>query len=330
LVLLALSVNVSRQYYSLLLWASSAFIILSGCTPKNPLPPGKYTTSSQLKVPFVSPRSELCASTSIEMLASYWQEKTSYVPRLSQQELDGRTLIPEKGGTLQIELVATARANGLLVYPLNPTFDALFSELEKQHPVIVLLNRGYSWYPLWHYAPVTGYDAQKQTVLMHYADEPNESLPVETFAALWERSAHWSVVLLPPGRLPASASPHTFLRSAYALEKTGRRDDAITAYQSALKRWPKDTDIRFALANAYYASHQLKKAEQHYRKLLSLQPKHPLARNNLANLLCRTDRSNEALRVITRAVSDDREIRSIIKATRKEITNGCTPLIIRD
>ncbi len=314
------------NYYTPLLLASSALIILSGCTPKEPLLSGKYDSSSNIKVPFVSPRSDLCASTSIEMISSYWQSRTSYIPRLSRHELDGRTLIPEKGGTLQVELVATARANGLLVYPLNPTFNALFYELEKQHPVIVLVNRGYSWYPLWHYAPVTGYDREKQTILMHFSDRPNEALPIATFAALWKRSGNWGVVLLPPGYLPVSASSKTFLRSAYELEKIGMMDDAIIAYQSALLRWPEDIDILFALANAYYHSHQLRDAEQCYRKLLSLEPGHPLALNNLADLLCRTDRSNEALRLLEKAVTDDIEIQSIIKATQKEITNGCTPL----
>ncbi len=314
------------NYYLSLLLAVSALIILSGCTPKEPLLSGKYHSSSNIKVPFVSPRSDLCGATSIEMVSSYWQSTTSYVPRLSQHELEGRTLIPAKGGTLQVELVATARANGLLVYPLNPTFDALFSELEKQHPVIVLVNRGYSWYPLWHYAPVIGYDAEKQTILMHFSDRPNEALPIATFAALWKRSGNWGVVLLPPGHLPASASSKTFLRSAYELEKTGMRDDAIIAYQSALLRWPKDTDILFALANAYYHSYQLRDAEQSYRKLLALKPGHPLALNNLADLLCRTGRSKDASRLLEKAVTEDMEIQSIIKATRKEIRNGCTPL----
>lgn len=314
------------NYYTPLLLASSALIILSGCTPKEPLPSGKYYSSSNIKVPFVSPRSDLCGSTSIEMISSYWQSTTSYVPRLSRHELDGRTLIPAKGGTLQVELVATARANGLLVYPLNPTFDALFSELGKQHPVIVLVNRGYSWYPLWHYAPVTGYDGGKRTILMHFSDRPNEALPIATFAALWKRSGNWGVVLLPPGHLPASASSKTFLRSAYEFEKIGMMDDAIIAYQSALLRWPEDIDILFALANAYYHSHQPTNAEQSYRKLLSLEPGHPLALNNLADLLCRTGRSNDALRLLGEAVTDDIEMQSIIKATRKEIGNGCTPL----
>ncbi|WP_309494132.1 PA2778 family cysteine peptidase [Sulfurovum sp.] len=326
MVLPELSVNVSINYHSSILCALCTLIILSGCTPKDPLPLGKYDTSSNIKVPFVSPRSNLCASTSIEMLSLYWQSRTSYVPRLSQNEVDARTLIPKKGGTLQVELVATARANGLFVYPLNPTFEALFAELEKQHPIIVLVNRGYSWYPLWHYAPVTGYDATKKTILMHFSDQHNEALAVETFAALWKRSANWGVVLLPPGKLPASASPKKFLRSAYELEKTGMRDDAIIAYQTALKRWPKDVDILFALANAYYHSHQLTKAEQSYHNLISLKPHHPLALNNLADLLCRTGRSTDALRLLKKAVTDDIEIQAIIKATQKEITNGCAPL----
>jgi len=317
---------VGINYYLSLLLAVSALVILSGCTSKEPLLSGKYHSSSNIKVPFVSPRSDLCGATSIEMLSSYWQSTTSYVPRLSRHELEGRTLIPAKGGTLQVELVATARANGLLVYPLIPMLDTLFSELEKQHPVIVLVNRGYSWYPLWHYAPVTGYDAKKRTISMHFSDQPNEALSLATFAALWKRSSNWGVVLLPPGHLPASASPKTFLRSAYELEKIGMMDDAIIAYQSALLRWPEDIDIFFALANAYYHSHQLTKAQQSYRKLLSLEPVHPLALNNLADLLCRTGRSKEALRLLGKAVTDDIEIRSIIKATRKEIRNGCTPL----
>ncbi len=276
------------------------------------------------------PRSDLCGSTSIDMVSSYWQSTTSYVQRLSRNELDKRTLIPSKGGTLQLELVSTARANGLLVYPLEPTFDALLTELRKQHPVIVLVNRGYSWHPLWHYAPVTGYNKENRTVLMHFSDRPNEAMSISTFMALWKRSGNWGVVLLPPGHLPASASPKVFLRAAYDLEKTGMRDDAIIAYKSALQHWPKDIDIYFALANAYYHSHQFTKAEQSYHKLLSLEPAHPMALNNLADLLCRMGRPKDALRVIGKAVTDDVRMKSIIKSTREEITKGCAPLAKRE
>lgn len=312
----------TKLYLSLLL-ASFTLIISSGCAPKDPLPSGRSYLSSNINVPFIAPRSDLCGSTSIEMVSSYWQSTTSYVPNLSLLELDERTLIPSKGGTLQVELITAARANGLIAYPLEPTFDALFSELKENHPVIVLVNRSFSWYPLWHYAPVTGYDAKERKILMHFSNKANEAVPIATFAALWERSSNWGVVLLPPWELPVSVSRSKFLRSVYDLEKLGMRSEAITAYKSALLRWPEDKDILFALGNAYYLSNNITKAEESYRKLLSLEPVHPLVFNNLADLLCHTRRSDEALMMLNLAVTSDVEILSTIKTTRKEIGMQC-------
>lgn len=306
-----------------LLLALASLIFSTGCARNTPFPKDANFSSHSINVPFVTPRSELCGSTSLEMLSSYWQSKGSYTPRLSLKELDERTLIPLKGGTLQIELTATARANGLLVYPLEPDFDALFMELKANHPVIVLVNRGLSWYELWHYAPVTGYDVESKTILMHFSDKPNEAISIETFAAIWQRSGNWGVVLLPPEELPLSASPKKYLKSAYDLEKTGMVDDAIVAYRSALGRWPQETSILFALANAYYSTNQLSSAEETYREILLIDKTHPLALNNLADLLCHTNRAQEALRVLDATVTTNTKILSIIDSTRQEINKGC-------
>ncbi|WP_373000059.1 PA2778 family cysteine peptidase [Sulfurimonas sp.] len=297
----------------------------SGCAPKNPLPLNNNYSSSKIDVPFVAPRSELCASSSIGMISSYWKSTTPYVPNLTLNELDERTLIPAKGGTLQIELIAAARANGLLVYPLEATFEALICELSAHHPVIVLVNRSYSWYPLWHYAPVTGYDAKTQTISMHFGERANETFSIGTFASLWQRSGNWGVVLLPPTELPASASAKKFLLSAYDLEKIGMINEAIIAYETALTRWADDIPTLFALANAYYKLQQIIKAEEIYRYILLIDYKYPFALNNLADILCHTGRSDEALKLLDRVDSDDVEIKTLIDNTRKEINKGCTP-----
>lgn len=300
-------------------------IISSGCAPKNLLPANNTYNSSKINVPFVSPRSELCASTSIEMISLYWQLHTSYIPNLSLSELDARTFIPAKGGTIQIELVTTARADGLIAYPIEPTFDALIRELSEQHPVIVLVNRGYSWYPLWHYAVVTGYDVKMQTILMHFGDKPNEAVPIGTFAALWQRSDNWGVVLLPPQELPATASAEKFLRIAYDFEKIGMINEAIIAYETAIKRWPDYIPLLFALGNAYYNVHQISKAEEVYRYILLIDSKYFFALNNLAILLCHTGKSDEALKLLNQVVTDDVKIQTLINNTMKEVNSGCTP-----
>ena len=169
-----------------------------------------------------------------------------------------------------------------------------------------------------------GYDEQKRNIFVHFSLQSNEAISIATFAALWKRSDNWGVVLLPPSELPVSVSPKTFLRAVYDFEKTGDTKGAIRAYQSALIRWPDNTDILFALANADYNGSYLIEAEENYRKLLALNPSHLFALNNLAMVLCRSHRSDEALKLLEKVVSDDPKIEAMIKMTREEILSGCT------
>jgi tetratricopeptide (TPR) repeat protein len=310
---------VAIRDYLFFLFATAALFILSGCVAKDPLPHGKVYPSTSINVPFIPPREDLCGSTSIQMVAQYWQSNSKYSPKLSLQELDQRTLLPLKGGTLQVELVSAARANGLIAYPLEPNFDALLSELIAQHPVIVLINRSYSWYPLWHYIPVNGYDTRRKEFLTHFSDQPNEPIGIKTFAELWKRSENWGVVLLPPGEIPASATSKKFLRSVYELEKVGMVEEAIRSYQSALIRWPEDLDIHFILGNSYYRVDRLSEAEESYRRFLSRNPIHPLALNNLALLLSKTGKKTEGLALLDHAVSKDPEVQKMLRETREEI-----------
>jgi len=306
-----------------LLYSAATVLLMAGCAPQPPLPKSQVTT--RVDVPFVPPRSERCAATSIEMVAAFWRGRSGFTPLLGGEQLDARTLLPEKAGTLQAELVAAARADGLLVYMLDPTFEALYSALEAGMPPILLLNRGLSWYALWHYAPVTGYDAEARTILSHFADRPDEAIPLQTLAALWKRGGNWGVLLLPPEFVPPLARPERWLRSAYDLERTGMVAQAITAYESGIARWADDTQLRFAYANALQASGRLREAETAYRALLERDSGHPLARNNLADLLCRDGRGDEALKLLEGVTSDLPGAASVIEATRKEILQGCPP-----
>lgn len=253
------------------------------------------------------------------MVSSYWQLKTQFLPRLTLQELDSRTLLPKKGGTLQIELMAAARADGFLVYPLEPNIDALVLELSASHPVIVLVNRSFSWAPLWHYAPVTGYDAHSQKLLIHFGDEANEAVSLTTFESIWQRGQNWGVVLLPPGEVPASATPKKFIASVYELEKLGMAKEAVVFYEAALKRWPESVEVLFALGNAYYGLNEVPKAQEMYKKIVLIDATNPLALNNLADILFHEGKPEEALKLLNQAKTEDVKIQSLLNATRSEI-----------
>ena len=66
--------------------------------------------------------------------------------------------LPEKQGSLQAEMLAAARRYGMLAYALKPELQDVITEVAAGNPVLVLQNLGLSWYPMWHYAVVIGYD----------------------------------------------------------------------------------------------------------------------------------------------------------------------------
>jgi tetratricopeptide (TPR) repeat protein len=172
---------------------------------------------------------------------------------------------------------------------------------------------------------VTGYDADHEKILAHFSDLPDEAISLSTFSAIWNRSGKWGMVPVPPDRIPATAQRSVWLRAAYDLETTGRSKEALIAYQYGTQRWPDDVPILFALANAQYRAGQMPEAEKVYRKILEMDPSHPYALNNLADLMCQKGRGKEALKLLDRNVSGDEKARSQIEATRQEIRSGCPP-----
>jgi hypothetical protein len=71
-------------------------------------------------------------------------------------QLKDALYLTDKQGSLQVEMLATARRHGLLAYLLQPELQALLTEVAAGNPVVVLQNLGLSWYPVWHYAVVIG------------------------------------------------------------------------------------------------------------------------------------------------------------------------------
>ena len=69
---------------------------------------------------------------------------------VSPQTLSSQLYIPAREGSLQVEMAVTARRYGMLPYPLNPEFADLLAEIAAGHPVLVLQNLRFDWWPQWH------------------------------------------------------------------------------------------------------------------------------------------------------------------------------------
>jgi hypothetical protein len=234
------------------------------------------------------------------------------------------TYIPGRQGSLQTELLATARHYDRLPYRIDGTMSALVAELAAGRPVLVLQNLGVNWYPRWHYAVVVGIDAATDQVILRSGTERRRLTPVRTFLRTWQRGERWGVVMLKPGEMPAEPDRATYSQAVADLEATGHFRAALAAWSAALGRWPGDPAALFGKANAALRLQQYSIAESTYRTILERQPDMHAARNNLAYALAGQGRLREALgeigTVLDRVGPDD-PLRAEYESSARELAS---------
>ena len=235
------------------------------------------------------------------------------IPR-SPQDLTDEVYLPQRQGSLQLEMLAATRRAGVLAYLLEPQFDALLREIAAGHPVVVLENLRLDILPQWHYAVVVGYDLGTDSIVLRSGRERRLVTAFTDFDRAWAKAGRWAFVALPPDRLPATAHESDFVAAAIALERTAP-DAARTAYQTALAAWPKNLIARIASGNIAYRRHRLSDAESEYRRATLDHPDAADAWNNLAQVLHETGKRREAREAAQRAVTIGGPRRAIYEST---------------
>lgn len=207
--------------------------------------------------------------------------------------LKDKVYIPGREGSLQIEMVAAARAHDLLVYPVEPRLENLLAEVAAGNPVLVFQNLAYDWWPQWHFAVLVGYDRREKTLTLRSGTTRRWITSFRSFDNTWARGGRWAVLTLPSDRLPATAELRPWLKAASDLEETGRRQVALKAYRMAVERWPDESVGWFALANGLHAGGDRYGAEQALRESVKRAPDFAAGWFNLSEVLaergCQSD-----------------------------------------
>ncbi|HEY5718038.1 MAG TPA: PA2778 family cysteine peptidase [Motiliproteus sp.] len=265
-------------------------LLLSGCaTPPSPRLAAMSVAQPQphtIAAPFFSQVTDQCGPAALASVLNFRGIN------ITPQQLRDRIYLPGRAGTLQLELIAAARAEGLLAYPIAPTQEALVQELNADNPILVLQNLGLDWLPRWHYAVLIGYDPHHDEMILHSGDRAALRRPRSQFMRSWQSASGWGIVITAVNRPAATATPAGLLQASLELEQSGQRQSAGFLYQRLTQQHPHYHPAWAALANWQYRSGAFRAALASYQQALHLNPTDPALWNNqayaLAGLGCRT------------------------------------------
>jgi hypothetical protein len=264
-------------------------------------------------VPFFAQERYYCGPAALAMVLAW-----SGLP-VTQEDLVPQVYTPGREGSLRSDVLAAARRNGRLAVPVDALPD-LLAEIAAGHPVLVFQNLALDWYPQWHFAVAIGYDLEARELVLHSGLDARRVTPLDTFEHTWERGEYWALVVLPPNRLPARAGETAVLRAAAGLERSKRLDEAATAYDTVLGRWPDSFGALMGLGNVSYAKSDLGVAEAAFRRAIAARPQSPAPWNNLAYVLLGLNRKTEAVAAAREAVRLAGDEAAPYRETLDEIT----------
>ncbi|HQS56866.1 MAG: hypothetical protein B7Y56_02150 [Gallionellales bacterium 35-53-114] len=239
--------------------------------------------------------------------------------KIEPEQLRGALYIPDLQGSLQVEMLAVTRRQGLAAHLLQPALKDVLTEVAAGNPVVVLQNLGLGWYPVWHYAVAIGYDLSKEEIILRSGANQRLVLPFSTFEHTWARSKYWAMVALPPAQIPQTATAENFVQSITALEYSSAATDVWPAYAAAMQRWPESLLAKIAAGNYAYKRGDLELAERTFHAAAQAHPDSAAAFNNLAQTLSDLGRHDAALEAIHRAIKIGGALESVARQTLSEI-----------
>jgi tetratricopeptide (TPR) repeat protein len=282
-----------------------AALLLGGCANLAPQtfalrdnPPSDLVPRADLRhVPFFPQDDYYCGPAALAMALN------AVGVRASTEALIDQVYLPGRKGSLQVEMLAAARRNGMVAYVLEPELTHALREIAAGTPVVAFENHGVRWYPLWHYSVLVGYDLERREVIQHSGRDARKTIPLGLFEFLWKTEGRWAMIVMPPDRLPATASERRYAEAVVALERIGQARSAHTAYQAMLKRWPSSLPALMGSGNTAHALGDLEAAEAAFRQATIAHPDSVAAHNNLAQTLLDRGKLDAALAAAERAVS---------------------------
>jgi hypothetical protein len=301
-------------------WCGVLLAVLAGCAQLVPQtvalrtewPQGVPEHVELTAVPFFPQDDYQCGPAALATALSF--EGVAVKP----EDLVSQVYLPARQGSLQLEMLATARRYGLVSYALAPRYPDLLRELAAGNPVIVLQDVG-PMFTQWHYAVVNGFDYPSGTIFLRSGKTRRQEMPFTYFERTWMKSSYWAMLAMPPDRIPVTATEDGWMSALLAMARVSKGDAAAHGYAAALKRWPNNLPAAIGLANQYHTRGALADAVAVLRQARQRHPQSVIVMNNLAQTLSDLGRNTEALAQIEKAADAQSPFAAEVRATRQLI-----------
>jgi tetratricopeptide (TPR) repeat protein len=253
-----------------------AGLLLAGCAGRSPLVPLALPGTIELtRTPFFPQADFQCGPAALATVLG-----EAGVPT-SPDALVPEVYLPDRQGSLQVELRAAVRRRGQMPVAVRGDLGALSAALRAGSPVLVLQNLGLQRWPVWHYAVVIGLDPEADEVILRSGTTYRERMEAARFRASW---GGWGFTVHSPEAPPAWASAADWLETVAVWARLGQHEAAWRATTAAIDRWPDRADVWLAHGNAAYASGERQMAARAFESAVALQPTAG-GYNNLAHVL---------------------------------------------
>jgi len=171
--------------YLALLGISCLFV---SCATVKEIPQNEHTHFIE-NIPFYPQDKFQCGPAALAMVLRYWGINVS--PDDIAREIFSETA----RGTLDIDMLLFAQKKKLNAVQYNGSIDDLEKNIESGHPVIVLVDYGFSLYKRHHYMVVHGYN--EQGLIVNSGRNKNKFIFQEDFLKIWGKTAYWTLLITP-------------------------------------------------------------------------------------------------------------------------------------
>lgn len=161
-----------------------------------------------------------------QVLASLLSQQGIVItPGLLEKPLE----LPGAEDKLQRNIENLAREYGMLVYPLDNNLPALLTQVAAGYPVMVRFSEGSAFWAEPRYAILSGYDRNKQNVLLRAGMNRRQLMSFSAFESALEKSGGWAILIQKPSQIPAAVDQQRWLKAADALAQAGQENEAAQA-----------------------------------------------------------------------------------------------------